>query len=295
MRVTKPANYLLDLDPELAARLEAPVRLHARPAATAVTFALEPRQLDLKLWLDAARKGPGLLVLSGALVGYASVAGREVAELVGRGDLIQAEHDEAEFIGCEHSWRVLERARLAILDAAFAERVKPWPQITQALLQRAERRLHHLAVQRAIAANPRLEVRLLLLLWHLAARWGIRELGGIRVPLPLTHELLGRLIGAERPSVTHALKRLTETGLIGHGEDGWHLRGALEDLDLNSLGRAHAPWPRSDHDRTGRPAHVPAGTPHQRAKAAPTPAAATPNAAPARAARTFAGGLGLAP
>src|SRR5579884_2948047 len=154
MRVTRPAHYLLDLDPELAARLEAPVRLHARPAATAVTFALEPHQRDLQRWLEAAGKGPGLLVLSGALVGYASVAGREVAEPLGRGDLIQAAHDEAEFIGCQHSWRVLARTRLAILDAAFAERVKPWPQITQALLRRAERRLHHLEIQRAIAAHP---------------------------------------------------------------------------------------------------------------------------------------------
>src|SRR5205823_5233703 len=193
MPVTRYAHNLLDLDPELAGRLEAPVRLHARPAATAVTFALEPRQLQLRRWLQAAGEGPGLLVLSGTLVAYARVADRVVAELLGRGDLLQAERKEAEFVGCDYSWRVLERARLAILDAAFAERIKPWPQITQALFRRAERRLHHLAVQRAIAAHPRLEVRLALLLWHLAARWGKREPGGVRLPLPLTHQLLGRL------------------------------------------------------------------------------------------------------
>lgn len=229
------SQHLLDLDPELAGQLEAPVRLHARPAATAVTFKLEPRQFELKRWLEAVGDGPGLLVLSGALVGYARVAGRVVAELVGRGDLLQAEHGEAEFVCCEYSWRVLERARLAILDAAFAERVKPWPQITQALFHRAERRLHHLAVQRAIAAHPRLDVRLLLLLWHLAGRWGKPEPGGVRLPLPLTHELLGRLIAAERPSVSHALKRLADAGLIKGGVDGWHLRGSVAE-HLNALG-----------------------------------------------------------
>ncbi len=84
-------------------------------------------------------------------------------------------------------------------------------------------------MQRAIAAQPRLEVRLALILWHLAARWGKVERGGIRLPLPLTHQLLGRLVGAERPSVSHALARLAQTGLVtGHGDE-WHLHGSLGD------------------------------------------------------------------
>jgi CRP-like cAMP-binding protein len=254
-------HYLLDLDPELAAQLEAPVRLLARPAATALTFALEPPQLELSRWLEAARGGPGLLLLSGSLVRYARVAGRDVAELVGRGDLLQTDGYEEEFIRCEYGWRVLERARLAILDAAFAERVKHWPQINQALLRRVERRVHHLAVQRAIAAHPRLEVRLVLLLWHLAARWGKVEPGGIRLPLPLTHHLLGRLVSAERPSVTHALKRLHDAGLIRGGVDGWHLRGSADEhlsalSPENILAGAHAPRPRPEHVPAGGAAHV---------------------------------------
>ena len=119
--------------------------------------------------------------------------------------------------------------RFAVLDAAFADRVRPWPQIAQALLRRVERRTRNLNVQRAIACQPRLEVRLALLLWHLAARWGRVEPGGIRLPLPLTHQLLGRLVGAERPSVSHALARLARAGLVtGHGDE-WHLHGSIED------------------------------------------------------------------
>jgi hypothetical protein len=95
-----------------------------------------------------------------------------------------------------------------------------------------------MAVQRAIAAQPRLEVRLLLVLWHLAARWGRVEPGGVRLPLPLTHILLGRLVAAERPSVTHALKRLAVAGWINGGEDGWHLRGTLQE-QLAALGAGH--------------------------------------------------------
>ena len=38
----------------------------------------------------------------------------------------------------------------------------------------------------------------------------------------------GRLIGAERPSVSHALSRLPQAGLVsGHGDE-WHLHGSIE-------------------------------------------------------------------
>lgn len=213
------------------------MRLAARPAATAATFSLERGELDLARWLKATTGGPGLLVLAGTLVGYARVVDRVVAELLGRSDLVQPEcgEDEPEFVGCDVSWRALEPVQFAILDKTFADRVRAWPQITQVLLARAERRVHHLAVQRAIAAQPRLEVRLVLLLWHLAARWGKVEPGSIRLALPLTHVLLGRLVAAERPSVTHALKRLADAELISGGDDGWHLHGSVAE-HLNALG-----------------------------------------------------------
>ena len=116
-----------------------------------------------------------------------------------------------------------------MLDAAFAERVRPWPQILLALLQRAARRAGDLDVQRAIASQPRLEVRLALLLWHLAARWGKVEPGGVRLALPLTHRLLGQLVGAERPSVSHALARLSDAGLVTGRADEWHLHGTVDE------------------------------------------------------------------
>jgi CRP-like cAMP-binding protein len=223
-------RYLLDLDPELAAGLDPRMRIVARRSATVATFVAEPGELELQRWLEITAGGPGLLVLSGALVSYARVLDRVVAEVVGSSDLLHLAGDGAReaFLDCDRSWSTLQPTRFAILDVRFADHVRRWPQITHALLHRAERRVQQLAVQRAIAAQPRLEVRLLLLLWHLAARWGKLEPGGVRVPLPLTHILLGRLVGAERPSVTHALKRLAVAGWIKGGEDGWHLRGTLQ-------------------------------------------------------------------
>lgn len=205
------------------------MRLVARPAATAFTFESEVGQVALSKRLSDAATGPGVLVLDGVLALNVRVGDRIAAELLGPGDLVEpCEQEDEELLSCTVDWRALVTMRFAVLDAAFAERVRPWPQLMQALLRRAERRAHNLNVQRAIASQPRLDVRLALMLWHLAARWGRVEPGGIRLPLPLTHQLLGRLVGAERPSVSHALARLARSGLVtGHGDE-WHLHGNIE-------------------------------------------------------------------
>ena len=146
-----------------------------------------------------------MLVLDGVIAVNVQVGDRVAAELLGSGDIVEACEEGDDLLACATEWRGLVPTRFAVLDDGFVQRVRPWPQIMQALLNRVERRARNLNVQRAIASQPRLEVRLALLLWHLAARWGRVEPGGIRLPLPLTHLLLGRLVGAERPSVSHAL------------------------------------------------------------------------------------------
>ncbi len=228
-------QYLLDLDGDLADEFDVRMRIVARTAVAAVTFDIDAGELPMAEWLAAAVPGPGLLLLDGVIAVSVRVGDRIATELVGSGDLLQqrcTEYDE--LLECEVQWRALLPSRFAVLDGAFAQRVQPWPQITSALLRRAGRRAHNLDVHRAIAAQPRLEVRLALLLWHLAARWGKVEPGGIRLQLPLTHQLLGRLVGAERPSVSHALARLAQAELItGHGQE-WHLHGSL-DAHLETL------------------------------------------------------------
>ncbi|MGI8712903.1 MAG: Crp/Fnr family transcriptional regulator [Solirubrobacteraceae bacterium] len=223
-------QYLLDLDVDLAESLDRPMRLAARPAATAVIFDADAGDVQLSERLRAAIAGPGVLVLDGVLSVNVQVGDRIASELLGSGDLIEPVQREAEdLLPCATEWRGLVPMRFAVLDRAFAHRVRPWPQIMQALLHRVERRTRNLNVQRAIACQPRLEVRLAMLLWHLAARWGRVEPGGIRLPLPLTHQLLGRMVGAERPSVSHALARLARSGLVtGHGDE-WHLHGRIGD------------------------------------------------------------------
>lgn len=240
---------LLDLDPDLAGGLDGQMWRAARAAAIAVTFRIDPGGLPFPDWLATTAQGPGVLILDGMLCVTVCAGDRVAAELIGAGDLVPSiSHEHDEMLSCQVSWRALTPTRLALLDGAFARRVRFWPQISQALLGRAGRRCASLNVQRAIASEPRLEMRLTLLLWHLAARWGRTERGGLRLPVPLTHHLLGQLVGAERPSVTHALTRLANAGVITGHNDEWHLHGALED----QLQRWHA--------RSGRQVAVGLGT-----------------------------------
>ena len=62
--------------------------------------------------------------------------------------------------------------------------------------------------------------RLLALLWHLADRWGKVGPDGTHVPLRLTHATLAQLVGAQRPSVTSALRGLEQRGLLRRLPEG---------------------------------------------------------------------------
>jgi CRP-like cAMP-binding protein len=229
-RFTGSLRYLLDLDPELADSLDVSMRLGARRLATAVVFEAETGDLDLVGRFAQIGHGPGLLVLGGVLVLNVTVGGRVASELLGTGDLLESDTSDAdELFTCSTSWRCLMPSRFAVLDEAFGERIARWPELSHVLLVRAERRTYSLNVQRAIASQPRLEIRLALLLAHLASRWGRVEPGGLRLTLPLTHQLLGRLVGAERPSVSHALARLHRSGLVSGTGDEWHLHTCVDE------------------------------------------------------------------
>ena len=222
--------YVLEADDDLAQELDVRMRLGAGRVATAKVLDAKPGECELSPWLEAVGHGPGLLVLDGLVAVHTRVADRTVTELLGLGDLLQpltARVDD--MIEPVATWNALQPTRFALLDDEFAERVLPWPQIAQALLRRAERRAGDLAVLRAISCQPRLEVRLVLMLWHLAARWGRVEPAGLRVTLPLTHRLLGQLVSAERPSITHALARLSRAGLVTGKAGDWHLHGSLDE------------------------------------------------------------------
>jgi CRP/FNR family cyclic AMP-dependent transcriptional regulator len=243
-------GYVFDLDADLAEELELRMRLSARQHATAKVLDAETGECDLSSWFGSVGRGPGLLIVDGLLAVDTRVADRTITELLGTGDLLQPPggHDD-ELVEHETVWRALYPSRLALLDTDFMERVRSWPQILNALFRRAERRSDDLDVMRAISCQPRLEVRLVLVLWHLATRWGKVEPAGLRLCLPLTHRLLGQLVAAERPSISHALRRLSQSGIVTGTAGDWHLHGSVEE-HLDALIERTARLP---HEATASP------------------------------------------
>ncbi|MBV9423921.1 MAG: Crp/Fnr family transcriptional regulator [Solirubrobacterales bacterium] len=156
----------------------------------------------------------GLLVVDGLLVRKVTVGERSCAELLGPGDVTQPwlRVGAETSVNTEVSWQVAQSLRLAVLDRAFAARVARWPEIPAAVARRAMLRVYWLSFHLAVCHMRRVDDRLMLVLWHFADRWGRVTPRGIKIPLPLTHNLLGLVVGAHRPSVTSAIRSLTDAG-----------------------------------------------------------------------------------
>lgn len=112
---------------------------------------------------------------------------------------------------------------MAVLDGGFARRAARFPELSVALSRRSQLRVERLATQIAAISQPRVESRLLGIFWQIADRFGTMGSDGVEIPLALTHGLLAEMIAARRPSVTAALTRLREAGLVDRRGSTWRL------------------------------------------------------------------------
>ena len=168
----------------------------------------------------------GFLVLDGLLARRVVVPDRgRSLELLGRGDLFSPWNEDSPSFS-QVAWTVIEPSWIAALDQAFASQVRQFPELLEALTDRALRRSRRIAVSAAIANTVGVEERLLLLLWQLTELWGRKARGGAVLPFRLSHQTLADLVGARRPTVTLALRGLTDRGLLERGSAGeWILSG----------------------------------------------------------------------
>jgi hypothetical protein len=236
------AVRVLDEDLELAAVVDSPAFQRARLAAVAPLIEVPRGPWEPPSVPHDRRKDYGLLILDGLLVRQLELAGRCFMELRGAEDLLRPWDDAAEVtcVNAKLSWNARRPTRLAWLDGDFASSIREWPQITAALLARATRRGRLLSFRLAILELRHVDLRVLLLLWHLADRWGRVGSEGVRLDLDLTHDLIGHMIGAHRTSVTVALGKLCDEGRIAKDGRHWMLLG---------------PPPQDIRDTAGDPSH----------------------------------------
>jgi CRP/FNR family transcriptional regulator, cyclic AMP receptor protein len=215
---------LLECDSRLAEGLSAEER-----AVAAGSLPVQAATLKRGEWDPGA--GPpepeqlGYLVCGGVLVRRVEIGRGRGIELLGRGDLLRPWQEDASSF-CRASWEIMEPTTLVVLGPPVARALARWPAIASNLVARGVNRSRASTAAAAISSIVGLEERLLILLWHLAERWGEPAKEGIRIPIGLPHRLLAELVGARRPSVTTALTNLQEEGrLISVANGCWMLRG----------------------------------------------------------------------
>ena len=225
--MSRAAIALLDADPELGAGMIAERFAMARHEIRGLPLTLRrgewsPGQLGPLRCANA-----GLLVIEGVLAREVVLEDTISTELLGPGDFIRPwSDDEPSLLRQRVRWQVLAEARTAVLGPSFAKALHRYPELSEALTDRALARSQRLATTQAIAHLNSVERRICALLWHLAERWGRVTADGIVVPLTLSHRLLGELIGARRPTVSTALAALERQGTVRRREDAtWLLTG----------------------------------------------------------------------
>ncbi len=186
----------------------------------------------------------GLLVVRGLALRQVELSGRRQAQILGPGDIADPWSPVTRDLTPRPApWRLLEPVVLAVIDDAAVAAAQRFPALGIALVRRLVERAEQLSALATLGQLPRVDLRLLAVMWHLAHRWGRMGSDGVLLRLPLTHEALGHLVGARRPSVTLALQQLDAAGLLRRRPGGgdWVLARQTEDI-LQADGSALDAW-----------------------------------------------------
>ena len=227
MAPSKDLVSVLLEDTELAGGLDPAETAVATRKALARVVSLPKGMFCPREALPAKPGTFGMLMLDGLLLRGVSVAERTDLEVMGPGDVIRpfdGEPDPYAIVPAVVGWWALRPARLAVLDAGFIRRMSDHPLVIADLAERIGSHAATAGLRLSIVQQPRLTVRLQLMLCHLADHFGRVQADGIVLPLPLCHGLLAWLVGARRPAVSTAVNELERAQLLARRpDDTWWL------------------------------------------------------------------------
>lgn len=162
---------------------------------------------------------PSLLLTRGLLARNVRIGDRTATQLLGPGDVIDpwaTSWDDRHRV----EWAVHEHATAALLGPRFAAAACRWPSLSATIHDRMRLMAERLCAHIAICQLARVDQRLIALLWELADRFGRVTPDGVILDIRVTHAMLGRLIGAKRPTVTLAVGGLIDRGALSRRRDG---------------------------------------------------------------------------
>jgi CRP/FNR family cyclic AMP-dependent transcriptional regulator len=192
---------------------------------------LPPGPLDANQLSAGSGLPFGLLVLSGVLCRDTVLGDHASAHLFGPGAIIRPRESAATTLPFTTSWSCVVESIVAVLDEDFPSFLAGWPALAEIIQHQLSIQLEASLCQCAWTGLSRVDDRILALFWHLADAWGTVRRDGVAIDLPLTHRLIGRLVAAERATISLALTRLAAGGLLTKsGTRMWLLNPASKAL-----------------------------------------------------------------
>jgi CRP/FNR family transcriptional regulator, cyclic AMP receptor protein len=228
---------LLDVEPDLGRFLTDDERAELRALAVPVVHVLKGSEISAP---GVDRLAFGAIVLDGMLLQRFRFADHETMRPVGPGDLLAFEEPRTLSFLSPGGRTAISDTRLAILGTDFLAAARRWPALIIALHIRSSEQAGRVSAQLAICQLSRVADRLLAMMWLLAESWGRVTPAGVTLPMVVTHEALGALIGARRPTVSLAVSELIERGAIVRQRTGWLI---LEEVPAPVACASHAEPP----------------------------------------------------
>jgi CRP-like cAMP-binding protein len=165
----------------------------------------------------------GAVVLEGMLLQYLQLGSQPGLTMLGPGEIIALRDAPTSTLLGLSTYRAAADTTLGLFSTELLLAARRAPRLVIGLHIRLAEQLERLGTQLVICQLPRVEDRILAMLWLLAESWGRVTPSGTALPLSLTHEVLGALVGARRPTVTLAVGELAERGALVQQDRGWLL------------------------------------------------------------------------
>ncbi|MBV8989796.1 MAG: Crp/Fnr family transcriptional regulator [Solirubrobacterales bacterium] len=206
---------LLEFDPDLGRGIDPTDLPLARQAIVGVLETVASgRWIPDSAISDGVEAPFAALVIEGLMTRERAIANATSAEIIGPGDVLDPWSPEPGTLPGGKIWTAMVPTKIAVLDRRFLLAVRRWPLLAVRLFERVSEQNNRISMHVAINGIRKVEQRILAMLWHLADLYGKVRPDGVIVPLRLSHEAIGHLVGARRPTVSLALSALIEQQLI---------------------------------------------------------------------------------